>query len=71
MKLGQEDYDRMRPLSYPNTDCFLICYSIADRASFSNVLSKWCPEIRQYSATVPIILVGEYGMLIQSKNLNY
>ena len=25
---GQEDYDRLRPLSYPQTDVFLICYSI-------------------------------------------
>ena len=24
---GQEDYDRLRPLSYPQTDVFLICYN--------------------------------------------
>ena len=23
---GQEDYNRLRPLSYPNTDVFLLCY---------------------------------------------
>lgn len=34
---GQEDYDRLRPLSYPQTDVFLICYDITRRASFSNV----------------------------------
>ncbi|CAO1414447.1 unnamed protein product [Diamesa tonsa] len=55
---GQEDYERLRPLSYPNTDCFLLCYSISSKTSFENVLSKWYPEIRHFSPLVPIILVG-------------
>lgn len=37
---GQEDYDRLRPLSYPQTDVFLICFSIVSRASFDNVKAK-------------------------------
>ena len=37
---GQEDYDRLRPLSYPQTDVFLVCYSIISRASFDNVKAK-------------------------------
>jgi Ras-related C3 botulinum toxin substrate 1 len=37
---GQEDYDRLRPLSYPQTDIFLICFSIASPPSFENVKTK-------------------------------
>ena len=37
---GQEDYDRLRPLSYPQTDVFLVCFSVASRASFENVKEK-------------------------------
>jgi len=55
---GQEDYDRLRPLSYPQTDVFLICYSIISRASFDNVKSKWYPEICHHAPGVPIVLVG-------------
>lgn len=39
---GQEDYDRLRPLSYPQTDVFLICFSVNSPASFENV--KVCPS---------------------------
>jgi len=55
---GQEDYDRLRPLSYPQTDVFLICFSIISPASFENVKSKWYPEIQHHAPGVPIILVG-------------
>ncbi len=40
---GQEDYDRLRPLSYPQTDVFLVCFSVVSPASFENVKEKvWC-----------------------------
>ena len=38
--LGQEDYDRLRPLSYPQTDVFLVCFSVVSPASFENVKEK-------------------------------
>eukprot|EP00164_Ancoracysta_twista_P000005 GFYU01000008.1.p2 GENE.GFYU01000008.1~~GFYU01000008.1.p2 ORF type:complete len:193 (-),score=67.67 GFYU01000008.1:389-967(-) len=55
---GQEDYDRLRPLSYPQTDVFLICFSVISPASFNNVKDKWYPEIRHHNPETPIILVG-------------
>mmetsp|Transcript_27439 Transcript_27439/g.47745 ORF Transcript_27439/g.47745 Transcript_27439/m.47745 type:complete len:195 (+) Transcript_27439:1494-2078(+) len=55
---GQEDYDRLRPLSYPQTDVFLLCFSITSPPSFENVSSKWWPEIKHHAPKVPFILVG-------------
>ena len=43
-KIGQEDYDRLRPLSYPQTDVFLVCFSVISPASFENVREK----VRQF-----------------------
>jgi len=55
---GQEDYDRLRPLSYPQTDVFLICFSIISPASFENVRAKWFPEVSHHCPNTPILLVG-------------
>ncbi|XP_076441940.1 ras-related C3 botulinum toxin substrate 1-like [Babylonia areolata] len=64
---GQEDYDRIRPLSYPNTDVFLICFSVVSPASYQNVCQKWYPEIRHHSEGVPILLIGTKTDLRQDK----
>jgi small GTP-binding protein len=40
---GQEEYRRLRSLSYPNTDVFLICFSLIDPKSFNHALNKWLP----------------------------
>jgi small GTP-binding protein len=37
---GQEDYDKLRPMSYDNTDVFLLCFSIVEPDSFDNVREK-------------------------------
>ena len=60
---GQEDYDRLRPLSYPQTDVFLICFSVVSPSSFENVTSKWCPEIKHHCADAPILLIGNIYIL--------
>ncbi|CAF1964126.1 unnamed protein product [Rotaria magnacalcarata] len=55
---GQEEFDRLRPLSYPQTDVFLVCFSIISYSSLSNVREKWAPEIKHYCPKTPFILVG-------------
>lgn len=55
---GQEDFDRIRPLSYAGTDVFLVCFSLVSRTSMHNVPYKWIPELRQYCPDTPIVLVG-------------
>ena len=43
---GSEDYDKLRPLSYPETDVLLVCFSVNNSKTFHNVRSKWIPEVR-------------------------
>ncbi|XP_012262682.1 ras-like GTP-binding protein RhoL isoform X1 [Athalia rosae] len=67
---GQEDYERLRPLSYPNTDCFLLCFSISARSSYENVASKWHPEIKHHCPNIPIVLVGTKGDLRNKEDMD-
>eukprot|EP00729_Bicosta_minor_P004849 gene4849-9580_t len=55
---GQEDYDGMRPLSYPDTDVLLITFDISNPDSLENIEEKWAPEVQKFIPTTPIILVG-------------
>eukprot|EP01130_Rhizamoeba_saxonica_P002047 TRINITY_DN1184_c0_g1_i2.p1 TRINITY_DN1184_c0_g1~~TRINITY_DN1184_c0_g1_i2.p1 ORF type:complete len:235 (+),score=65.89 TRINITY_DN1184_c0_g1_i2:176-880(+) len=55
---GQEDYDRLRPLSYPGADVILLCFSLVTESSFESIVGKWNPEITHYIKDVPKVLVG-------------
>ncbi|XP_013873156.1 rho-related GTP-binding protein RhoC [Austrofundulus limnaeus] len=55
---GQEDYDRLRPLSYPDTDVILLCFSVDSPDSLDNIPEKWNPEVKHFCPNVPVILVG-------------
>ncbi|KAF8190369.1 small GTPase CDC42 [Mycena galopus ATCC 62051] len=55
---GQSEYDRLRPLAYPQTDVFLVCFRVTQRASFSALRTRWIPEIRHYCPDVPFIIVA-------------
>ena len=37
---GQEDYDRLRPLSYPDTDVAILSFAICNPDSYNNITEK-------------------------------
>jgi len=63
---GQEGYDRLRALSYPQTNIFLVCFAVGNKESFNNVKSKWIPEIQHHCPNIPFVLVGTKSDLRQN-----
>ena len=55
---GQEKYENLRAMSYKSTDVFIICFSLNDPESLTNVKNIWAPEIKKGSPKAKIILVG-------------
>lgn len=55
---GQEDYDRLRPLSYPESNVILICFSVDAPDSLDNVMDKWISEVLHFCQGLPIVLVA-------------
>ena len=64
---GGEDYLRLRPFSYPQTDVFLLCFSVESLASFNNVTNRsdghdcpgsWIAELRHHCPHTPVVLVA-------------
>jgi cell division control protein 42 len=65
---GQEEYDRLRPLSYPQTYVFLVCFSVVNPSSYENVKKKWVPEILHHCQKTPFLLVGTQVDLREDTN---
>lgn len=55
---GQEEYARLRSLSYPETDVFIICFALNSMASLDNVRTKWAVELSHSCPTAKKVLVG-------------
>lgn len=55
---GQEEYDRLRALCYPQTDVFLVCFSVVSPVTLENVRLKWNPELKHHCPDTPRVLVG-------------
>ena len=57
---GIEDFDRLRPLSYPQTDIFIVCFAVNAWLSHSleNVSFKWLPEVKAHCPRACLFLIG-------------
>ncbi|EJU03901.1 hypothetical protein DACRYDRAFT_65013 [Dacryopinax primogenitus] len=55
---GQEEFDRLRSLSYAETHLVLLCFSVDNPASLENVEGKWIEEVLEYCPGVKIVLVA-------------
>lgn len=68
---GQEDYERLRPLSYPGTHVVIILFDITNPVSFENALTSWKEEIKRHLPHVPIVLLGNKSDLRDDVGTNY
>ncbi|CAO2630490.1 Ras-related C3 botulinum toxin substrate 1 [Lemmus lemmus] len=55
---GQEDYDRLRPLSYPQTVRLMLDFYHVLECMVLQCPPNWYPEVRHHCPNTPIILVG-------------
>lgn len=63
---GQEEFDKLRSLSYNDTNCIILCFSIDSLDSLENVKNKWVGEILEHCNGVKLILVALKADLRQS-----
>ena len=61
-------YFRLRPLSYPGTKLFFICFALNDPQSFKNVEETWYPELKFNCPDASIVLLGIKTDLIDEKS---
>ncbi|ELP89299.1 Rho GTPase, putative [Entamoeba invadens IP1] len=67
---GQEEYPILRnKLYYPNTTCFILCFSLVYLDSFGHIKTFWLPEIRHFNQDIPILLVGLQSDLRESTGI--
>nr|XP_005577162.2 rho-related GTP-binding protein RhoD isoform X1 [Macaca fascicularis] len=66
---GQDDYDRLRPLFYPDASVLLLCFDVTSPNSFDNIFNRWYPEVNHFCKKVPIIVVGCKTDLRKDKSL--
>lgn len=64
---GQDTLDPLRELSYPDSDVFLLCFSVVKPETFGAIKSKWAPKFAKTKAA--LILVGTQADLRSDLNV--
>lgn len=64
---GQEEFDKIRLLSYEDTHVFMLCFSVENRDSLQNIQDKWLEEVLEHSVYSKIVLVALKCDLRQEK----
>jgi len=55
---GQEEFDRLRSLSYAETHVIMLCFSVDNPISLTNVETKWIDEILEFCPGVKLVLIA-------------
>lgn len=55
---GQEEFDRLRSLSYDDTHAIMLCFSVDSPDSLENIETKWVGEIAENCPGVKLVLVA-------------
>ncbi|VDM07798.1 unnamed protein product [Wuchereria bancrofti] len=55
---GKAGFDSLRPFTYPDTDVFLLCFSVMLPGTLRSITDHWIPEINKTVPNAPVILVG-------------
>ncbi|KAJ1306860.1 hypothetical protein OPQ81_007845 [Rhizoctonia solani] len=55
---GQEDFDRLRSLSYADTHLIMLCFSVDNPISLENIETRWMEEVLEHCPGVKIVLVA-------------
>ncbi|CAG8614901.1 14121_t:CDS:2 [Funneliformis mosseae] len=66
---GQEEFDRLRSLSYADTHVVMLCFAVDHRDSLENIESKWMSEITEHCPGVKLVLVALKCDLREDSNI--
>ena len=68
---GQDEYERLRPLSYSGANVVLLVFSLSSKPYFSNLSEKWITEVKHYCRDAKIVLIGTNLDLRETGNPNH